>query len=94
MTHGNIESNPGPKIKISNYFSCCYWNVNSIMTHKKLPLISAQNTIHKYDIICIPVSYLNNTAYNNVLSIDGYNLIKADQPNSQNKVGMCTLNNS
>ena len=64
------------------------------MTHRKLPLIPGQNTIHKYDIICIPVSYLNNTAYNNVLSIDGYNLIKADHPKNQNKVGVCTLNNS
>ena len=53
LTHGNIESNPEPKIRISNYFSYCYWNVNRIMTHSKLSLKSAYNIIHKYDMICI-----------------------------------------
>ena len=24
LTHGDIESNPGPKRRISNYFSCCH----------------------------------------------------------------------
>ena len=35
LTHVDIE-NPGPKRRTSNYFSCCHWNVNSIMTHNKL----------------------------------------------------------
>ena len=94
LTHGNIKSNQGPKIRISNYFSCCYWIVNSIMTYKKLPLISAHNTVTKYDIIYIPESYLHNTAANNVLSIDGYNLIRDDHPNNQKKGGVCTLKNN
>ena len=24
LTHGDIESNPGPKHRTSNYFSCCH----------------------------------------------------------------------
>ena len=39
LTYGNTESNPGPKRRISKYFSCCHWNVNSIMAHNKLKLI-------------------------------------------------------
>ena len=54
LTHGDIESNPGSKRRISNYFPCCHWNVNHIMVHNKLSLISAYNTLHKYDIIYIP----------------------------------------
>ena len=34
--HGDIEINPGPK-KIYIYFSCCHWNVNSLLAHKKYP---------------------------------------------------------
>ena len=89
LTHGDIGSNPGPKRRISNYFSCCHWNVNSIMAHNKLSLISACNIIHKYDIIWISESYLENTTDNNALSIDEYNLIRADDPNNQKKIGVC-----
>ena len=39
LTYGNTESNPGPKQRISIYFSCCHWNVDSIMAHNKLKLI-------------------------------------------------------
>ena len=47
LTHGDVENNPGPKRRTSNYFSCCHWNVNSIMAHNKLPLQAAYNTLHK-----------------------------------------------
>ena len=36
LTHSDIESNLGPKHGTSNYFSCCHWNVNSIMAQSKL----------------------------------------------------------
>ena len=38
LSYGDIEVNPGPKRKISK-FSCCLWNVNSILAHDKLSLI-------------------------------------------------------
>ena len=53
-----------------------------------MSLITAYNTIHKYDIIWISESYLDNTA-DNALSIDGYYLIRADHPNNQKKGGVC-----
>ena len=57
LTHGDIESKPGPKNRRSNYFSCFHWNVNSIMAHNKLSLLSPYNTLHKFDVICISHLY-------------------------------------
>ena len=58
-----------------HYFSCCHWNANSIMAQKKLSLLSAYNTPHKYNEICISETYLDKSADNDALSIDGYNII-------------------
>ena len=30
LTHGGVEVNPGPK-KSHSYFSCCHWNVNTLI---------------------------------------------------------------
>ena len=43
------------------------------------------NTIQKYDIICISQFSLDNTADNNVLSVDSYVLIKTVYLNNQKK---------
>lgn len=71
------QKNPGSKRRIFSYFSSC------------LSLRSASNTIRKCGICCISESYLNSTADNNVLLIDGNNLIRADHLNSQKKGGVC-----
>ena len=89
LTHGDTKSNPVSKRRISNYFSYCHLNVNSNMAYNKLSLISVYNTIHKYGIICISESYIDNSVDNNVLSIDDYNLIRADHPDNQKKGGVC-----
>ena len=78
LTHGDIEGNPGPKRRTSNYFSCFHWNVNSITAHNKLSLLSEYNTLHKFGVICISEIYLDKSADNDALSIDGYNIIRAD----------------
>ena len=36
VQHGDIEINPGPKKKQPKYFSCCHWNVNSLLAHDKI----------------------------------------------------------
>ena len=69
LTHGDIESNPGPKCRTSYYFSCCHWNVNSIMVHNKLSLLSAYNTLHKFDVICISETYLDKSADDDVYQL-------------------------
>ena len=40
--HGDIEINPGPKKKQPKYFACCHWNVNSLLAHNKISLLTAQ----------------------------------------------------
>ena len=61
LSHGDTEVNPGPKRKNSK-FSCCHWNVNSILAHDKLSLIKLYNTVQKYDIICISETFLDSSA--------------------------------
>ena len=89
LTHGDIEANPGPTKKASNYFSCCRWNVNSILAHNKISLLTAYNIVQKFDIICISEKYLESTVDDKTTEIKGYNLIRADYPNNQKRRGVC-----
>ena len=63
LLHGDVETNPGPNKKY-NPFTCCHWNVNSLIAHNmvKLSSIAASNTIHKYDFICISETYLDSSS--------------------------------
>ena len=63
--------------------------INSILAHNKLSLLSAYNTLHKFDVICISETYLDKSADNDALSIDGYNIIRADHPHNQKRGGVC-----
>ena len=89
LTHGDIENNPGPKCRTSNYLSCCHWNVNSIMAQNKVSLLLVYNTFHKFDVICISETYLDKSADNDALSIDGYNFIRSDHPHNQKRGDVC-----
>ena len=64
LTHGDIENNPGPKCRTSNYLSCFHWNLNSIMAQNKVSLLLVCNTFHKFDVICISETYLDKSADN------------------------------
>ena len=59
LLHDDTESNPGLKKKEQTYFSLCHWNVNSLVAHKKISLLAAHNSIHRYDNICISESFLD-----------------------------------
>ena len=89
ITNGDIETNPGPKSKNSKYFSCCRWNVNNILAHGKLSLLTAYNSIQHYDIIRISETYLDSSINENILKLDGCSLIKADNPRSLERGGIC-----
>ena len=52
------------------------------MAHKKLSLLPAYKTLHKFDVICISETYLDKSADDDALSIDSYNIIRADHPNN------------
>ena len=59
------------------------------MAHNKLSLLPAYNTLHKFDVICISETYQDKSADNDGLSIDGYNIIRADHPYIQKRDGVC-----
>ena len=52
-------------------------------------LLSALNTLHKYDVIWILRTYLDKSADNDALSIDGCNIISAGPPYGLKRVGVC-----
>ena len=79
----DIEADPGPKYS-SLTFS--HWNLNDRTAHDpiKISLRQAYVTQHNYDIICLSETFLNSSTetYDDRISIDGYNLIRADHPRS------------
>ena len=81
LKHGDIEINPRPKKKLVKCFSCCHWNVNSILAHNKLSLLTAYNSALNYDLICLTETYLDSTV--------GYNLLRADHPDNVKRGGVC-----
>ena len=91
VQHGDIEINPGPKKKQPKYFSCCHWNVNSLLAHNKISLRTAYNTIHQYDVICTSETFLDSSVPldDHNLSIQGYSLIRADHPDNVKRGGVC-----
>ena len=46
------------------------------------------NILHKFDVICISETYLDKSADNDALPIDGYNIIRADHPYNQKRGGL------
>ena len=91
ITHGYIETNPGPKSKNSKYFSYCHWNGNSILAHDKLSLLAAYNSTQDYDTICISETYLDSSIDENILKLDGYSLIIADHPGNMKRREVCII---
>ena len=89
VQHGDIEINPGPKKKQPKYFSCCHWNVNSLLAHNKISLLTAYNTIHQY-VICISETFRDSSVQldDHNISIQGYSLIRADHPDNVKKGGI------
>ena len=83
LTHGDVETNPGPQ-KFHSYFCCCHWNVNSLIAHNKLKvsLLEAYNTVHKCDFICISETYFDSMvkSEDDDLKIHDYKLIRTNHP--------------
>ena len=63
MTLLVLSGDPGPQLGHSNSFSFCHWNLNSIVGHNvvKMSLLQVYNTIHKFEIICLLETYLDNS---------------------------------
>ena len=91
VQHDNIEINPGPKKKQPKYFSCCHWNVNSLLAHNKISLLTVYNAIHQYDVIFVLETFLDSSVSlgDHNLSIQGYSLIWVDHPDDVKMGGVC-----
>ena len=89
---GDIEENPGPKTKPNDNLSVCHWNVNSIPSHnfQKIAVLESFVAMHKFDIICISETFLNNTYEDNDLNLNGYSLLQADHPSNAKRGGVCS----
>ena len=63
LLRGNIEEEPRPTTKPNDNLSVCHWNVNSIPSHnfQKIAILESFVAMHKFDIICISETFLNNT---------------------------------
>ena len=64
---GDIELNPGPNKKSHSYFSCCYWNVNSLPTanYCKVEALKAYSSFCKYDFLFVSETSLNSSFESN-----------------------------
>ena len=86
---GDVELNPGPKPSSGQNFSVCHWNLKSILAHfSKISLLSAYNSLHKFDIIDLSKTYLDSSILPN-LEIQAYTLIRADHPSNVKRGGAC-----
>ena len=88
---GDVEQNPGPKD--TKYLSLYRLNLNSLAAHDfgKVRTLKAFNTIEKFDFICLSEPYLDSSisSDDSSLSLDGYNLIRADYPMNIKQGGVC-----
>ena len=91
LQHGDIERNPGPK-----YFSICHWNLNSLTGHNylKVSQILAFNLVRKFDILCVSETHLDFSVSkdDNALSIEGYSILRADNPDKISVRQMSNIN--
>ena len=82
----DIELNPGPNKKSHSYFSCCHWDVNSLLTDNyfKVAALKAYNSIYKYDFVCVSETFLNSSFESNDKGpiMKGYHLMQRDHPSN------------
>ena len=91
LLFGDIEEDPIPKTKPNDNLSVCHWNVNSIPSHnfQKIAVVESFVAMHKFDIICISETFLNNTYEDNYLNLGGYRLLRADHPSNAKRGEVC-----
>ena len=57
--------------------------------YSKLTQLKAYILLYKYDFTCLSETYLDSRTPDNLLEIDGYNLVHADYPDNIKKGGVC-----
>ena len=93
LLSGDIETNPGPRRNLSNHFTICHWNLNSISAHNfaKVQLLKAYLAVHKLHIVYLSETYLNSSLPfdDDNLDIPGYIMVRADHPTSSKRGDVC-----
>ena len=86
-----FELNPGPRKSKRNTVSVCHWNLNSITAHNfsKLTQLKAYISTYKYDFICLSETLLDSSTPDNLVEIQGYNLVRADHLDNTKRGGVC-----
>ena len=89
LQHGDIETNPGPQKEKKKKFSCCHWNVNSLIAHdlSKLFQLETYNSV----FICMSETFFDSTIQEGEknIQLDGYNLLRADHPSNSERGSVC-----
>ena len=57
--------------------------------YSKRTELKAYVSLYKYDFICLSETYLDSMTPDNLLEVDGYNLVCADHPDNIKKGGVC-----
>ena len=54
-------------------------------------MLEAYNTLYSYDLICISETFLDSSHSDDdqILNLQGYNLIRADHPDNTKRGGVC-----
>ena len=91
LCNEDIEPNPGPRKLKQNSPSICHRNLNSLFAYSfaELTQLKACNSIYKHDFICLSETYFDSATPNNLLEIEGYNLVRADHLNNFKRGGVC-----
>ena len=88
----DTEKNPVPKKDFSQTLSIRHWNLNSLVTYNftKVALLQAYLSVQRFDIFCIPETYLNSSVAedDDSLRIPGYELIRSDHPPNEKRGGV------
>ena len=51
--------------------------------------LKAYISTYKYDFICLSETYLDSSTPNNLIDVEGYNLVRADHPDDTKRGGVC-----
>ena len=80
----DVEANPHPKYLSLTF---CHCNLNGLTAHHSI-LVTSSITQNNDDIIYLLEKLINSSIQTNDdrISIDGYNLIRADHPSDSKKV--------
>jgi len=87
----DVERNPG--YIGNNLFTFCNWNLNSLGKENfcRVELIEANNILHKYDLISLCETSLNDTVELPDTMLENYTFISSNNPNNTRTGGVGLL---